>query len=77
MSWVIIVPGNGLLPVRRQAITWTNAGLLLIRLMGTNFSDIWIGFQWLSFKKMHLKMLSAKLAAICPGGDELNQVWFS
>ena len=27
MNWVITGPGNGLSPVRRQAITWTNAGL--------------------------------------------------
>ena len=33
---------NGLLPVRWQAIIWTNAGLSLIRPSGTNFSEIWI-----------------------------------
>ena len=26
MNWAIIGSGNGLPPVRRQAITWTNAG---------------------------------------------------
>ena len=26
LKWVIIGSGNGLSPVRRQAITWTNAG---------------------------------------------------
>ena len=30
---------NGLSPGRRQAIIWTNAGILLIRPLGTNFSD--------------------------------------
>ena len=34
------VKGNGLSPVQRQAITWTNAGLLSIRLLGTNFGEI-------------------------------------
>ena len=29
-NWVCIASGNGLTPVRRQAITWTNAGLLSI-----------------------------------------------
>ena len=43
MNWVIIGSGNGLLPARRQAITWTNAGLLSIELPGTDFSEIWIG----------------------------------
>ena len=34
---------DSLSPVRRQAITWTNAGLLSIGLMGTHFSEILIG----------------------------------
>ena len=33
--------GNGLSPVRCQAITWTNTDLLSIGPLGTNFSDIW------------------------------------
>ena len=33
---------NGLAPVRRQAITWTNADLSLIWLLGTHFSEILI-----------------------------------
>ena len=32
--------GNGLSPFRRQAITWTSAGLLSIGHMATNFSEI-------------------------------------
>ena len=31
---------NGLAPGRRQAIIWTNAGILLIRTPGTHFSEI-------------------------------------
>ena len=46
---------NGLSPGRRQAITWTNAGILLIETLGTNFSDILIGIKIFSFKKMRLK----------------------
>ena len=30
---------NGLSPGRHQAIIWTNAGILLIRLLGTNLSE--------------------------------------
>ena len=30
----------GLAPGRRQAIIWTNAGVLLIGNLGTNFSEI-------------------------------------
>ena len=41
-NWVNIGSVNGLSPVRRQAITWTNAGLLSIGPLRTNFSEIWI-----------------------------------
>ena len=51
---------NGLSPGRRQAIIWTSAGILLTEPLGTNFSEIWIKIQIFSFKKMHLKMSSAK-----------------
>ena len=51
---------NGLSPGRRQAIIWTNAGILLIGPLGTNFSEIVIEIQTFSFKKIHLKMSSGK-----------------
>ena len=51
---------NGLSPGRRQAIIWTNGGMLLIGPLGTNFSEILSEIHTLSFKKMHLKMSSAK-----------------
>ena len=51
---------NGLSPGRRQAIIWTNAGLLLIGPLGTNFSEILSEIRSFSFKKTHLKMSSAK-----------------
>ena len=38
----IIGSDNGLLPDRRQAIIWTNAGILLIGPLGTNFNEILI-----------------------------------
>ena len=37
----IIGSDTGLSPVRRQAFIWSNTGLLLIGLLGTNFSEIW------------------------------------
>ena len=40
MDWVIIGSDNGLSPGRRQAIIWTNAGILLIETLGTNSSEI-------------------------------------
>ena len=51
---------NSLSPGRRQAIIWTIAGILLIGPLKTNFSEILIGIQTFSFKKMHLKMSCAK-----------------
>ena len=36
----IIGSDNGLSPGQHQAIVWTNAGILLIQTLGTNFSEI-------------------------------------
>ena len=58
---------NGLSPGRRQSIIWTIAGILLIWPLGTNFSEILIWNQTFSFKKMHLKMSSAKWRPFCLG----------
>ena len=56
----IIGSDNGLSPGRRQAIIWTNAGILSIGPLGTNFGDNLIEIHVSSFKKMHLKMSSGK-----------------
>ena len=69
----IITSDNGLSPGRRQAIIWTNAGILLIGPWGTNFSEILIGIQTFSFKKMNLKMSSAKWRLFSIGLNELNK----
>ena len=60
----IIGSDNGLSPVRRQAIIWTNDGMLLIRTLGTNFNEILSEIHAFSFKKMHLKMSSAKWRSV-------------
>ena len=69
----IIGSDNGLSPVRRQAIIWNNDGLLLIEPLGTNFSEILIGIQTFSFRKMHLNMSSAKWRPFCLGLNLLNK----
>ena len=56
---------NGLSPDRRQAIIWTNAGILLIRTLGTNVSEILSEIQTFPFTKMHLKVSSAKWRLFC------------
>ena len=63
----IIGSDNGLSPGRRQAIIWTNAGILLIGPLATNFSEILIRIQKFSFKKMLLKMSSVKWRPFCLG----------
>ena len=68
----IIGSDNGLSPGRRQAIIWTNAGILLIRTWGRNFSEILSEICAFSFKKMHLKM-SAKWRPFCLGLNVLTQ----
>ena len=68
----IIGSDNGLSPGRRQAIIWTNAGILLIGPLGTNFSEISIEILIFSFKKMRLKVSSAKWRPFCLGLNVLN-----
>ena len=63
----IIGSDNGLSPGRRQAIIWTNAGILLIEPMGTNFSENLIEILAFSLKQMHLKMSSGKCRPFCLG----------
>ena len=62
---IIIASDNGLSPGRRQAIIWNNAGILSIGLFGTNFSEILIEILTISFKKMRLKVSSAKWRPFC------------
>ena len=69
MKWISIDSGNGLSPSRRQAITWTNAPILLIGPLGANFQ-----FKYSSpLKKIHLKISSAKWRPFCP----MDMSWVS
>ena len=74
----IIGSDNGLSPGRREAIIWTNDGILLIGPLETNFSEILFGMQTFSFKKMHLKMSSAKWRPFTLGPNVLIEmtVWY-
>ena len=69
---IIIGSDNGLSPDRRQAIIWTNAGLLSIGPLQTYFSENLIKMQQFSLKKMHVKMLSAKWRLSCLGLNVLT-----
>ena len=61
----IIGSDNGLPPGRCEAIIWTNAGILLIWTLGTNFSEILNKIHTFLFNKMHLKMPSVKWHQFC------------
>ena len=67
---------NGLSPGRRQAIISTNAGILLIGSLGTNFSEILAKIITFSFKKMYLKVSSAKWRSFCLGLNVLRSGTF-
>ena len=72
LNCVINGSDNGLSPVRRQAIIWTNAGILFIGPSGTNFSEISIEMQTFLFKKMCLNVSSAKWRPFCLGLNVLT-----
>ena len=63
----IIGSDNGLSPDRRQAIIWTNAGILLIGTLGINFNDFFFEIHTISFKNIHLKMSSGTWHPFCLG----------
>ena len=70
----IIGSDNGLSPSRRQAITWTNIGILLIGPIGTNFSEMLIEIHTFSFNKIHLKMSSGKWRPFYLGLNVINRL---
>ena len=69
---IIIGSDNGLSPDRRQAIIWTNTGILLMGPLETNFSGILFAIYKFSVKKMCLKM-SGKWRPSCLGLNVLKQ----
>ena len=76
MRRFIIGSDNGLSPGRCQAIIWINVGILLIRTLETNFSEILSEIHTFLFKKMHLKMSSGKCHPFCLGLKcVINQSW--
>ena len=70
----IIGSDNGLLPGPCQAIIWTNAGILLIGPLGTNFNETSMEIHTFSLKKIHLKLSSGKWWPSCLGLNALISV---
>ena len=65
---------SNLTPDRRQVIIWTNARILLIGPLGTNCSEILIEILNVSFKKMRVKVSSAKWRPFCLGLNVLKRL---
>ena len=59
---------------RRQAIIWTDVGILLNGTLGIYFSEILSEIHTFSFKEIHLKMSSAKRRPFCLGLNVLMEV---
>ena len=60
----IIGSDNGLMPGRHQANIWTNAGILLIGPLGTNFSGILIENLYIFIQENAFENVVWKMAAI-------------
>ena len=63
---------NGLSPGRRQAIIWTNAGILLIGSLGTNFGENLIEILTFSFT---IEIAVCEMAVILSRSQCVNWVW--
>ena len=68
----IIGSNNSLLPGRCQAIIWTDAGILLIRPLGTNFNEILIEINTFSFKTNPFESVVPKRRPFCFGLNVSN-----
>ena len=63
---------DGLSPSRHQPLSKPMLGILLIRILGTNFGETLSEIHTFSFKKMFLKMSSAKWRSFCLGFNVLT-----
>ena len=70
-SLTIIGSDNGLSHGPREAIIWTNAGILSIGPLGTNYSGIL--FEIHAFSSRKSIWTSAKWSPFCPGFNVLSQ----
>ena len=72
MNRVSIGSGIGLSPVRRQTITWTNAGLLSIGPLETNSSEIWIETENFSVNENAFENVICEMGGIFFRGTWVN-----
>ena len=66
VTYATIDSDNSLSPIRRQAIIWNNAGILLIGPLRTNLCEIWIKFKHvnISFQVNAFPRLVCEMVAI-------------
>ena len=76
VNWAIFGSDNGLSPGRHQAIIQTGAGISLIRLLGTNFSEILFEIHtfFLFFIFNSFENIVWKMAAILSRSQFVNTV---
>ena len=67
-----IASDNGLSHGRRQAIIWTNVGMLLIRTLGTNFSEILSEIHKCSFRWNYVRSVTQRSLTV---SDRMQQVY--
>ena len=72
----IIGLDDGLSPDWHQAISWTNAGIVLIGPLGTNLGEILVEIHIFSSNETYLKMPSAKCRSFCLGLNALMEGYF-
>ena len=76
MIHICVISSDNALPAGlHQAIIWTNAGMLLIEHLGTDFSEILIEIRTFVLTNLYLKVSSAKVAAILPRPQGVNDEW--
>ena len=72
--WVNIDSGNGLLPWRHQAITWTNVDLSSVRSSDIHLRVVSQKIPQPSVTKFSFKIAYLKFHSNCPGANELKLI---
>ena len=72
MDFNSLRPSGAYICVGNLTIIGSNAGILLIGPLGTNFIEMLIEIHTFSFKKIHLKMSSGKWGPFCLGLNVLT-----
>ena len=70
----IIGSDKGLSPGRRQAIIWTNAGILLITPLGTNFNEFFYRNSYIFIQENAFQNVVCKIAAILSRPQCVNRI---